>query len=236
MMRVDEFIDISSRAETPEELLGYFQTAVGGYGYDNIIVAEVCGNDILELPVLMCPDGYAEYYFDSMFHEIDPVLPLAMTARLPYQWNDIGRRVELSKAQQGFLDECNDIGVADGITMPVHGPRGTTTVVSLSCCDRNPDTGHFMPYVNALAVQFDVARWKLLNPDEGLEQPVLLTARERECLRWCKIGKSAWEISQILGISERTVQFHISNAMMKLGTSSRIAAVVMAIQRGLLSL
>ncbi|MBE9554811.1 MAG: LuxR family transcriptional regulator [Proteobacteria bacterium] len=236
MMRVDDFIEVSSRAETPEALLGHFRTAVGGYGYDNIIVAEVCGNDILELPVLMCPDGYPEYYFDSMFHEIDPVLPLAMTARLPYHWNDIGQRIELSKAQQGFLDECNEIGVADGITVPVHGPRGNNSVISLSCCHRNPDTADFTPYVNALAVQFDTARWKLLNPDAGLEQPVFLTARERECLRWCKTGKSAWDISQILVISERTVQFHISNAMMKLGASSRIAAVVMAIQRGLLSL
>ena len=235
-MRVDDFIEVSSRAETPEDLLGLFRTAVGGYGYDNIIVAEVCGNDILELPVLMCPDGYPEYYFDSMFHEIDPVLPLAMTARLPYHWNDIGRRIELSKEQQDFFDECNEVGVADGITVPIHGTRGTMTIVSLSCRDRNPDTERFTHYVNALAVQFDAARWKLLNPDARLEQPVLLTARERECLRWCKAGKSTWDIGQILGISERTVQFHISNAMMKLGASSRIAAVVMAIQRGLMSL
>jgi DNA-binding CsgD family transcriptional regulator len=60
--------------------------------------------------------------------------------------------------------------------------------------------------------------------------------RERECLRWCKAGKSAWDISRILGISERTAQFHISNAMAKLGAPNRITAVVMAIQRGLLSL
>lgn len=236
MMRVDDFIEISSRAETPEALLGHFRSAVGGYGYDNIIVAETCGNDILELPVLMCPDGYAEYYFDSMFQEIDPVLPLAMTARLPYHWNDIGRQIELTKPQRDFFDECNEVGVADGLTVPVHGPRGTTSVISLSCSDRNPGAAQFTAYVNALAVQFDTARWKLLNPDVELEQPILLTSRERECLRWCKIGKSAWDISQILGISERTVQFHISNAMMKLGASSRIAAVVMAIQRGLLSL
>lgn len=236
MMRVDDFIDISSHSETAEALLGHFRTAIGGYGYDNIVVAEVCGNDILELPVLMCPDGYAEYYFDSMFHEIDPVLPLAMTARLPYHWNEIERRTEISKAQRDFLAECNDIGVADGITVPVHGPRGTTSVISMSCRERNLDAVHFTPFINALAVQFDAARWKLLNPDVGFEQPVILTARERECLRWCKIGKSAWDISQILGITERTVQFHVSNAMMKLGASSRIAAVVMAIQQGLLSL
>lgn len=235
-MRVDEFIEASNRAATPAELVGLFSTAVGNYGYDNVVVAEVCGNDIMELPILICPDGYPEYYFDSMFQEIDPVLPLAMTARLPYHWNDIGRSIELTPRQIDFFDACNDIGVADGITVPIHGPRRDTTVISLSCQERNRDTRKFTSYINALAVQFDAARWRLLNPDDDLEQPVLLTPRERECLRWCKAGKSAWDISQILNISERTAQFHISNAMAKLGTSSRIAAVVVAIQRGLLNL
>lgn len=235
-MRVDEFIDASNRAETEEELLATFRTAVGGHGYDNVIVAEVCGSDILGLPVLICPAGYPEYYFDSRFQEVDPVPPLAMTARLPYHWNDIGKWIELSREQKGFFDECNAVGVADGLTVPIHGPRRNTTVVSLSCLERNRDTDRFTSYINAMAVQFDAARWKLMNPDAGLEQPVNLTARERECLRWCKAGKSAWDISEILGISERTVQFHISNAMEKLGASSRIAAVVIAIQKGLLSL
>jgi len=235
-MRVDEFIEVSKLAETPEELLGLFQTAVGAYGYDNIVMAEVCGNDIMDLPILECPEGYAKYYFESMFQEIDPVLPIAMTARLPYHWNDIGQSIELSGKQRDFFEECNEVGVADGITVPIHGPRGNTSVISLSCHERNKDTNGFTPYINSLAVQFDVARWRLMNPDRGLEQPILLTARERECLRWCKAGKSAWDISQILGISERTAQFHISNAMAKLGASSRVAAVVVAIQKGLLSL
>ncbi len=235
-MRVDEFIEASNQAQTPDGLLSLFHTAVGDYGYENIIVAEVCGNDIINLPILICPEGYPEYYFDSMFHEIDPVLPIAMTERLPYHWNDIEKSIDLTQRQSDFFDECNDVGVADGITVPIHGPRGHTTVVSLSCRERNPDTGRFTPHIHILAVQFDAARWRLLHPETEMEQPIVLTARERECLRWCKAGKSAWDISQLLGISERTAQFHISNAMAKLGASSRIAAVVVAIQKGLLSL
>lgn len=235
-MRVDDFIDLSSRATTLEELLGQFRDAVAGYGYENVIVAEVCGNDIMGLPILICPEGYPEYYFDSKFYEIDPVLPLAMTARLPYRWNDIGKSIELSKKQQSFFEDCTEAGVADGVTIPIRGPCGNTIVVSLSCREKNPDADRFMDHANLLAVHFDAMRWRLLNPDAVLEQPIDLSPRERECLRWCKVGKSAWDISQILGISERTVQFHISNAMAKLGASSRITAVVIAIHKGLLSL
>ena len=235
-MKVDDFIDETNRAATPEALANLFRAAIARAGYDNVIMAEVCGSDILGLPLLHCPEGYPEYYFDSRFHEIDPVLPLAMTTRGPYHWADIGRQMPLTREQQSFFDDCVGAGVADGLTVPIHGPRGATTVISLSSRDRNPDGRHFTAHVHLLSVQYSLARWRLLNPDASLERPVVLSPRERECLRWCKAGKSAWDISQILGISERTAQFHISNAMAKLGASSRIAAVVIAIQHGLLGL
>lgn len=235
-MRVDDFIEASNRAESAPELVELFQSAIGDYGYENVIVAEICGTDIMGLPILICPEGYPEYYFDSKFHEIDPVLPLAMTAKQPCHWNDIGKSIGLSGKQHDFFEECNEAGVADGISVPIRGPRGNMTLVSLSCRERNPDASHYADHLNLLSVQFDTVRWRLLNPDAVLEQPIELTPRERECLRWCKAGKSAWETSQILGIAERTAQFHVSNAMAKLGAPNRITAVVMAIQRGLLSL
>lgn len=235
-MSVDEFIDTTSNADSPTELLSQFRRAVALMGYDNIVCAEVCGGDILKLPILICPDGYADHYFESGYDAVDPVPPLAMTATIPYAWDDIGKAVDLSRKQRHFFDDCNSVGVADGVTIPIHRRCGKTTVISLSCRERNPDGAVFLPKLYAMAVQFDFARSRLLEPETGLRQPVLLSPRERECLRWCKAGKSAWDISRILDISERTAQFHISNAMSKLGASTRIAAVVIAIQQGLLSL
>jgi DNA-binding CsgD family transcriptional regulator len=65
---------------------------------------------------------------------------------------------------------------------------------------------------------------------------VTLTAQEVECLRWCKEGKTNWEIGEILGISQKTVEFHVSNTMKKLGAGNRITAVIMAIKNGLIAL
>jgi DNA-binding CsgD family transcriptional regulator len=64
----------------------------------------------------------------------------------------------------------------------------------------------------------------------------ILTSKEVECLRWCKEGKTNWEIGEILSISEKTVEFHISNTIRKLGVSNRITAVVKGIQRGIISI
>lgn len=63
---------------------------------------------------------------------------------------------------------------------------------------------------------------------------VVLSERERQCLRWVEEGKSSWVIAVILGVSYNTVNFHIKNAMRKLETTSRIQCVVKALRLGLL--
>lgn len=55
-----------------------------------------------------------------------------------------------------------------------------------------------------------------------------LTDREREVLHWVREGKTNWEISQILSLSERTVKFHVSNLLAKMGITRRAQAAAMA--------
>lgn len=61
-----------------------------------------------------------------------------------------------------------------------------------------------------------------------------LTPREQECLQWAALGKSEWEVSQILGISEHTAEKHLLNAKTKLGAANRVQAVAEAFRCGLL--
>lgn len=61
-----------------------------------------------------------------------------------------------------------------------------------------------------------------------------LTEREKEVLNWIKQGKSSWDISIILGISEATVKFHVGTIMKKLNAVSRVHAVTIAISMGLI--
>jgi DNA-binding CsgD family transcriptional regulator len=57
-------------------------------------------------------------------------------------------------------------------------------------------------------------------------EPTLLTAREREVLRWVGAGKSNVQIATILGTSPRTVQKHLEHVYVKLGVENRLAAVL----------
>ncbi|MFN4294539.1 MAG: LuxR C-terminal-related transcriptional regulator [Thermoflexales bacterium] len=66
------------------------------------------------------------------------------------------------------------------------------------------------------------------------EGPPPLTGREQEVLRLLAEGLSNKEIAARLGISERTVAFHVSNILQKLGAVSRTEAVVKAKERGMI--
>src|SRR6516162_7226091 len=61
-----------------------------------------------------------------------------------------------------------------------------------------------------------------------------LNDREVETLTWVARGKTSTEIAQILGLSKRTVDFHIDNARAKLGAATRTEAVVKAADGGLI--
>ena len=52
--------------------------------------------------------------------------------------------------------------------------------------------------------------------------------------RWTMEGKTAWELSRILGISEQTVVRHLNNATHKLNCVNKHHAVVKALRLGLI--
>ncbi len=63
---------------------------------------------------------------------------------------------------------------------------------------------------------------------------MLISARELECLKWTAEGKTAREASEILGISERTVRFHLNAAREKMKCANTTQAVAQAIAKNLI--
>ncbi len=61
-----------------------------------------------------------------------------------------------------------------------------------------------------------------------------LTERELETLTWVARGKSSADAAVILEISERTVNFHLDNAMRKMGVATRVQAAVKSAMLGLI--
>jgi LuxR family quorum sensing-dependent transcriptional regulator len=77
-------------------------------------------------------------------------------------------------------------------------------------------------------------RLMMLAEPPGEAEKIELTPRERDALGWVAQGKSDWEISVILGVSEATARWHVDNARRKLGAVNRAQAVARMAAAGLL--
>lgn len=161
----------------------------------------------------------------------DPVIARAVGSRLPVLWSSV------PKAMDPVMDEARQHGLASGLTVTVGGRRGWGGALLSLTSDRPPETSmemterhksHMTGQALLLAKHLHEALANL--PSSCPEKPnILLTPRERECLQWSAAGKTSWEMAMIIGASERTANFHIGNAMHKLGVLSRHHAVAWAL-------
>lgn len=236
------YIEETNRATTPEQVFELFRRAAAQFGYDKVAFAAVTPaaqaavSSLLPRPALVvsCPQEWVDHYQACRYQDVDPCLLQAATRLRPYTWAELAAGGRLSARQRALFCEAGDAGLGDGVCIPVHGPVGESYVVSLSGAATAADTAARLGTLQILATQLQLAYTGLARTS-AMEPLVHLSDRERECLTWTARGKSAWSISQILSLSEHTVQFHIKGAMKKTGAGNRVQAVVTAIRLGLIS-
>jgi DNA-binding CsgD family transcriptional regulator len=109
----------------------------------------------------------------------------------------------------------------DGIGVPVH--VGGELAWYAGFAGAKPDLSPMALSVMSAAVHAGYERFLELLDSRSSHSP--LSRRESECLHWVSAGKTDAEVGSILHISPRTVRFHINNAKVKLGVTTRIQAV-----------
>ncbi len=80
--------------------------------------------------------------------------------------------------------------------------------------------------LQCMATCFHVRARRLMAPSR-IVAGIALSDREYECLAWAARGKSAWETGCILGISRRTVVYHLENVRAKLDVRTTAQAVAL---------
>lgn len=178
------------------------------------------------------PAGWMKHYQENNFIEIDPTVREGMTKSGLIVWP------EATVSAPRLWTDAHDFGLRVGVahsSWAAHGVYGlltlarSTEVLTPTEIDRlTLQASWFANLSHALMSEFLVPK---LAPEASVE----LTPRECEVLCWTGEGKTAHEIGQILNISERTVNFHVNNVLLKLNATNKIQAVVKAIAIGLIS-
>lgn len=174
------------------------------------------------------PAAWTEHYMANGYSSIDPVILQARKIPRSFTWGpeaDLHLRPE---SQIEFFEEAAGFGIRSGFTLPIHdGPRYVAALtLSVDARQRTLDSivERYEPTLQLVATLFHRSARRVLIADRIVDG-VALSPREYECLDWSAKGKTAWEISVILGISRRTVAYHIENAKAKLGVHAISEAV-----------
>jgi LuxR family transcriptional regulator, quorum-sensing system regulator SolR len=233
----EDYVEQSRQAKTIAELGQIYAAVVASEGYENSVLTSLRGRRIGRVVWAEIPDGYYDAYMQGRWDRIDPVVACSLRAVRPFSWTDVVEQTTLSAAQMEFMNHCRELKVHSGIVYPFHGPGHQLDIISISRRIHEPANPEISSLLHAVSVQTWSRFLELTNEQTFVNlQSTPLTTRELEVLRRHKDGKSRTEIGEILSISVKTVDFHMCNAMAKLGACNPMSAVVIALQRGLIEL
>lgn len=175
------------------------------------------------------PKAWEDRYVGNAYFGDDPVLQVSLKSIVPVEWANALAGRELTARQQLVMTEAAEYGLRNGITVPIHqagsGSAFFNAASELEGEDYAVCLANHRHDIHVLAHYFHDAILRHIRTSAEFIRPVNLTPRELECLQWCGRGKTSGEIGLILHLSERTVNFHLSNAMGKLGVRTRAQAV-----------
>jgi DNA-binding CsgD family transcriptional regulator len=178
------------------------------------------------------PAEWRALYEQKKYIHIDPSVLHGRRSRTPVVWSD-----KLFAETPELWNEAKSFGLRVGwaqSTINVSGVAGMLTLARPQETLREPELQIIETRLRWLAQVSHTAMSQALGQKLGLGTQNRLTDREIEVLKWTADGKTSSEISTILSISDHTVNFHVKNAISKLGVTNKTAAVVQAAVLGML--
>ena len=185
------------------------------------------------LTVANYPTAYLAIAEDRERIKRNPVMQILKRENVPVAWDQAFYR---RYGEEDLWVEGAAFGYKAGIGTALHMPNGRHHAFGVSRDEPLPEDAEqlhdLMAQVHLLGCHAHEAASRLFRPVPTCD--VALTDRELACLQWTAAGKTAWEVGQIVHLSERTVVAVLSGATKKLDCVNKHQAALRALQRGLI--
>lgn len=234
LMDILDLIQTSLFCKTEEDFRFLMEKAKG------IVAGEygICGLGIYDTKGLVetktiinssYPKEWLSVYQKKQLYFIDPIVIKQCKSPGTQLWSDTYKKYKSKKDVSEFIYDASGFGLKYGISSGINSP--CNRLASLICFSDSKDyfKEHQKEIMGAIIPHLHQALVRIYRQLKIDTQPHL-TEREVETLRWIKEGKTNWEISMILNISERTVKFHVDNIKEKLGAVSKSHAVAILME------
>jgi LuxR family transcriptional regulator, quorum-sensing system regulator SolR len=231
----DDALSLIGRAASNDDLLAGLAKSARQMGFDHVamdyVPARLTGGKHLHIST------YSEKWLNERLRlpmgviVKDPVLQHLDTQVIPIAWGQAN--YEASKLENVY-ELFQGHGLGSGLAVAIRGAHGDCAYVGFSSdaqsVARTPVLGRELALLTIGAAAAYTALYKLVQARAKPTPRIQLTPREIEILQWSRAGKTALDCSQILGISQATVHFHVKNALLKLDVCSKQQAVLKALE------
>lgn len=230
-----EFIDHLERCARPAAVLDTMRQTLKDFGVDHFCLNGLTNPGQRFDEVVLAsrvPSGWMELYVQENYVQHDPSQRHARRTVHPYEWKDAPYDCEREPKAREFIQRASDFKIHNGLVVPIPSPFGCVGQVfmrgpSPQLLKRDKPTLHLMALYAFHRVEQLAGRRVCIST---------LTMREKEVLAWAAKGKTAWEVGEILHISQRTIDAHLQAAALKLGTLNKTQSVAVALREKLISL
>jgi LuxR family transcriptional regulator, quorum-sensing system regulator BjaR1 len=171
------------------------------------------------------PDQWSQRYFSQGYIFDDPTIQRVTTSMEPFLWSELEGAYRDRPSARRIMDEARECHLGFGFTVPMLTLDGQVAGFSIAS-DRGELPPHRRGALQFLAIYAFGRALSLVD----MPPPVKLTPRETDVLQWIAEGKSDWEISKILHVSEHLVDKMARQIRNKFGAANRTQAVAQALR------
>ena len=229
-----EVLGSQSRDEFRDEVVGFTKRL----GFETVSATVVIDHLLGEaefITVDNTPQAYRDAFQNRENCRLDPVMQHCKRQSMPIIWS---QKTYVSQGLGDKWEEQARFGYRNGIALALHMPEGRHFFLGVDRDQPVPmhagELTRVVADLQLFAVHAQDAALRILAPG-GIESGTpSLTPRELETLRWTMEGKTAREVGDVLGITERTAALHVNNATHKLGCVNKHQAVLKALRLGLI--
>ncbi len=234
-----DFLDRLQYVSTTEDLESLISRWALELGFQRAVFANFkADSDTPRLFIGSYPDSWIERYLEVNYIAVDPVARISANGVVPFKWGHKDQRQRFNPIQSQLFNEADDFGLSRGFAVPVHGPGGELSVLSVATDELDSgfhklvDLSEDVLHLGCCYIHQHLET--ILENEEPELAPVKLSGREAECLLWTSSGRTASQVGDILKIADSTVIYHLENAKKKLGVRTKSHAVAKALAMGLL--
>lgn len=232
----EELLQITKSVHSEKEAFGRIEAAAKSMGFDHCAYGLRVPWPLTNPRILMLNNystSWQKRYAEAGYLFIDPTVQHGRQSQTPLIWTE-----DVFTGCRQLWEDARFHGLSVGWAQSSLDSNGVGGMLSLA-------RSHDALTPNELQAKESQMHWlvniahltlsRVLIEKATQSQRIVLTPREVEVLKWTADGKSAQEIADILNVTKHVIDFHIKNAINKLQTANKTAAVVKGAMLGLLN-